>query len=208
MAETVRAFVAVQIAEEVADALWQVQDTLQSLPAMADLRWVEPEDSHITLKFLGDTPIPRLPAIVAALDSVAERWEPFIAQFGPLGAFPNVHRPNNVWLGISQGEKPFQHLYNAIEVALKKLGIKPERRDFHAHLTLARVPKAWTDAQRRAAGELIGPTELPEVPPFTVDAVALIRSVLTPEGSEYTRLANSLFGKEAPLQDDEWEDIP
>jgi 2'-5' RNA ligase len=188
--------------------VWQVQDALQALPAMADLRWVEPEDAHFTLKFLGETPIPRLPAIVGALDGVAQQWEPFTVHFGGLGAFPNVHRPNNIWLGVAEGEKPFQHLYNAVDVALKKIGVKPERKDFHPHLTLARVPKAWSDAQRRAAGELIGPTPLPEVPPFTIRAVALIRSVLTPDGSEYMRLANSLFGEVPPLQDDEWEDIP
>ncbi|MDQ4075249.1 MAG: RNA 2',3'-cyclic phosphodiesterase [Chloroflexota bacterium] len=207
MAETVRAFIAVQLPEEVADGVWQVQDTLQQLPPMHDLRWVDPDDAHITIKFLGETPTPKLPAIEDALDSVAHSWTPFRVKLGPLGAFPNVYRPNNIWLGVEEGGEPFQHLYNAVEVALKPLGIKPERRDFHPHVTLARVPRSWTQTQQRAIGDLIGPTSLPEVPPFTVEAIALLRSVLTEEGSEYTRLANSIFGEEPPLQSDDWEDI-
>ncbi len=208
MAETVRVFVAVELPEEVADAIWAVQDQLQALGPMQELRWVEPEDAHITLKFLGDTEIPRLPAIVEALDSVAERWEPFPVRLGWLGAFPDVQRPNNLWLGMEEGEKPLQHLYNAVEVALKGLGIKPERKEFHPHVTLARVPQSFSGAQRGALGELIGPTELPPLPPFTVGAIALMRSVLTPDGSLYMRLGNSRFGEAVPLEDDEWEDIP
>lgn len=208
MSESVRAFVAVETPEEVGEAIWQVQDTLQRLPAMRDLRWVDPFSTHITVKFLGDTPIPELPAIVDALDSVAERWEPFPVRLGELGAFPNIHRPNVIWLGVQEGERGFQRLFNAVEVALKKLGIKPERQEYLPHLTLARVPKEWTQSQQRALGELIGPTTLPQVPPFTVEAVALMRSLLTPEGANYMRLGNARFGEAPPLQEDDWEDLP
>jgi RNA 2',3'-cyclic 3'-phosphodiesterase len=206
---TVRTFVAVQVPEEVSEGVWQVQDALQAYPAMQGLRWVEADDTHATLKFLGDTPIPQLPAIVDALDGVAERVAPFEVRFGLLGAFPNVHRPNNIWLGVEAGERPFRHLFNAVEVALKRLGIKPERGDFHAHLTLARVPRSWTAEQQRAVGALIGEVELPQVPAFTVNAVALIRSILTPgEPPRYVRLGNSILGEAPPLQADDWEDEP
>jgi RNA 2',3'-cyclic 3'-phosphodiesterase len=206
---TVRAFVAVQIPEEVSEAVWQVQDALQAYPAMRGLRWVEPDDSHITLKFLGETPIPQLPAIVEALDGVAERMEPFTVRLGLLGAFPNVNRPNNIWLGVEEGERPFQRLFNGVEVALKRLGIKPERGEFHPHLTLARVPRSWSAEQQSAVGNLIGAVELPEVPPFTVSAIALIRSLLTPgESPQYMRLGNSILGEAPPLAEDEWEDEP
>lgn len=208
MTQSLRAFIAVELPEEVQEAIWLVQERLHPLPPMRDLRWVDPSDTHITLKFLGETPIPQLPAIVAALDGVAERWEPFPVRLEGLGAFPNVFRPSVLWLGVAEGERPFQHLYNAVEVALKPLGIKPERKEFLPHVTLARVPKSWTQGQQRALGELIGPTELPAVPSFTVGAVALFRSDLTPDGPEYLRLGNARFGEAPPLQDDDWEDIP
>jgi RNA 2',3'-cyclic 3'-phosphodiesterase len=205
--ETVRAFIAVELPEETGEAVWQVQDELQSFPPLQGLNWVDPFDTHITLKFLGDLPIPQLPSILDALDSVAERWEPFTIKLGSLGAFPNVQAPSVLWLGLEEGEKPLTHLYNAIEVALKKIGIRPERRDFHPHLTLARVPRSWTSEQQRAAGDLVGPTPVPDIPPFQVEAVALMRSLLTPEGAHYMRLGNARFGAAPPLQDDDWEDI-
>jgi 2'-5' RNA ligase len=205
MAEQVRAFIAVELPEEVADGIWEVQDTLQAYEPMRALRWVEPDDAHITMKFLGDLPIPRLPAIVDALDSVAANWEPFQARLGPLGAFPNVHRPNNLWLAVTEGDKALIHLYNAVEVALKRLGFKPERGDFSPHVTLARLPRSITPEQQRAVGDLVGMIELPEVPPFTVSAVALVLSELTPDGPIYTRVGNSPFGA-LPPDDPEWED--
>ncbi len=206
MSETVRVFVAVQPSEEVAEAIWQVQEHLHQFPPLQALRWVDPDDAHITLKFLGDVPIPTLPAIVEALDGVAASWEPFPAKLGTLGAFPNVHRPDTIWLGVEEGERALHHLYNAVEVSLKRIGFKPERKPFHPHLTLARVPKSWGSSQQAAAGELIGPTAIPDLPAFTVEAIALIRSTLTPEGSIYQRLANARFGEVDPLGDDDWED--
>ncbi|MBA3531042.1 MAG: RNA 2',3'-cyclic phosphodiesterase [Ardenticatenales bacterium] len=206
MSESVRTFIAIQVPEEIGEALWQVQDCLQHLPPMRDLRWTDPFDAHITVKFLGETPVSQLPAIVEALDDVAKQWEPFPIHLENLGVFPNVHRPNVLWLGVEEGGKPLQHLYNAVEVALKKLGIKPERAEFHPHLTLARVPNEWSQSQRRALGELVGPTSLPEVPAFTTDAIALIRSQLGSDGPRYMRLGNSIFGEEPPLQEDDWED--
>ncbi len=205
--EPVRAFVALQLPEEVTEALWEVQSRLKNLDAMHGLKWVDPYDAHITLKFLGDTPIPQLPALVEALDEVAERWEPFEVQLEALGAFPNVHRPSVLWIGVAEGEKPLTHLYNAVEVALKKIGFKPVRETFVPHVTLARVPSHWTQAQQRTMGELIGPSELPELPAFVVDGVALMRSTLTPEGAIHTRLGYSAFGEAPPLQEDDWEDI-
>lgn len=208
MAESVRTFVAVEVPAEVGDGVYEIQERLKALPALHNLRWVDPFDSHITIKFLGDVEVARLPAIVEALDGVAENWEPFEVRLEGLGAFPNVLRPNSFWLGVVEGEKAFTHLYNAVEVALKRVGIKAERRAFLPHLTLARVPREWDQTQRRLAGDLVGPTDLPPVPAFPVEEIALIRSVLTPVGPSYSRLASAQFGETPPLAEDDWEDIP
>lgn len=206
MSQLLRAFVALELPEAVGVALEEVQASLQEYPAARGLRWVDPYDSHLTLKFLGEIPIPQLPLIVEALDTVAERWEPFPVTLEALGAFPNVHRPNVLWVGVAEGQKSTIHLYNAVEVALKKVGFKPERGEFFPHVTVARLPKEWSAAQREAIGDLVGAVTLPSIPPFIIDAVALIRSVLTPDGPEYTRLGNSVFNEPPPLQEDDWED--
>jgi 2'-5' RNA ligase len=206
MTPTVRAFVALELPEAVSVVLEEIHAVLQTQPATRGLKWVDPYDAHLTLKFLGEIPIPQLPQIVDALDAVAERWDPFEITLEALGAFPNVHRPNVMWVGVSQGQKTIIHLYNAVEVALKKVGIKPERGEFFPHVTVARLPKDWSAAQRQAVGDLVGTVDIPPIPAFTTDAVAIIRSLLTPEGPEYTRLGHSVFNEPPPLQDDDWED--
>ena len=206
--QDVRAFVALELPEAVQEGLWEVQDVLQSHRVAEELRWVEPESTHLTLKFLSDIAIARLPSIVEALDSVAERWQPFEVRIGPLGAYPNVHEPHTLWLAADAERRALIHLFNAVEVALKPLGIRPERRNLHPHLTLARVPRDWPTAQKRAVGDLVGQVPLPEVPSFTADSMALIRSELTRSGPIYTRLARARFGEPPPLQKDEWEDLP
>lgn len=206
MTPTLRAFVALELPEAVSVALEEVHAVLQTHAATQGLKWMDPYDAHLTLKFLGEVPIQQLPMIVDALDKVAERWEPFEISLEALGAFPHVHRPNVIWVGVSQGQKTLIHLYNAVEVALKKLGMKPERGEFFPHVTVARLPKEWGAGQRQAVGDLVGVLDLPPIPAFTVDAVALIRSVLTPEGPEYTRLGQSVFNEPPPLQEDDWED--
>jgi 2'-5' RNA ligase len=206
MTQTVRSFVALELPEVVSVALEETQALLQTYPATRGLKWVDPYDAHLTLKFLGEIPIPQLPLMVDTLDTIAERWDPFDVTLESLGAFPNVHRPNVLWVGVAEGHKMIIHLYNAVEVALKKLGIKPERGEFFPHITLARVPKEWTGTQQEAVGNLVGTVELPQIPSFKVDAIALMRSVLTPEGPEYTRIGNSRFNESPPLQDDDWED--
>lgn len=194
MSDTIRAFVAIQISEELGEALWELQDHLQRLPPLNGLRWVDPFDAHITLKFFIDgVSAKQLPTIVNTLDNVAKQNKPFNIQLSEMGTFPNIHRPSVIWLGIEQGEKELKQLFEVVEKSLRKLGIRPERRTFHPHLTLARVPKDWRQGQRRAVGSLIGPTKLPKLPLFQVKSIALMRSILTPEGPQYIRLANSHF---------------
>lgn len=194
MSDMIRAFVAIQISEELGEALWELQDHLQRLPPLNGLRWVDPFDAHITLKFfINEVPVKKLPPIVDTLDNVAKQNSPFTIQLSEMGTFPNIHRPSVIWLGINQGQKELKFLFNSVEKHLRKLGIRPERRTFHPHLTLARVPKSWGQGQRRAVGNLIGPTKLPNLPTFQVESIALMRSILTPEGPQYTRLANSCF---------------
>lgn len=194
--ENIRAFVAVELTEDIRDVVWELQDQLQRHPSLQGLRWVDPFDFHITLKFLLDgAPVSQIPRIVETLDQVAEKFDPFSVTFGSLGTYPNVFRPSVIWLGIKEGENELKHLFHRVEGRLRELGLRAERRAYSPHLTLARVPKKWSQRQKRAAGDLIGPTPIPDFPPFTIDAVALIRSILTPQGPRYTRLSSSSFGE-------------
>lgn len=206
MAETVRAFVAIELPDEVKDLLWQLQEKLQSYSAARVARWVDPWGTHITLKFLGDVAIPRLPALVEALDEIAQQHAPFTLRLAQLGAFPNVHRPSVLWVGVEEGGEQIVALTAAVEAAFQRLGFKPERHDAFPHVTLARVKKEATPQQRRALGDLVGPTTVPEFPSITIGHISLMRSFLMPGGSRYVRLGHSVLGDAPPLLDDDWED--
>lgn len=99
--------------------------------------WTKPCDWHLTLKFLGDTPIVAIPAIQAALSAVA--WEPFAFTAGGGGFFPSALRPRVLWVGAGQGGRETCALAASIESALAGLGMAPDARPFTVHLTLARI---------------------------------------------------------------------
>jgi len=200
MSENIRCFVAVQLSDDLCEAIWMLQKQLQKHSPMRGLRWIDPGDLHITIKFIiGGVPAIQLPRIVTALDNIAEKRDPFTIKLKNLGTFPNIHRPSLLWLGLDEGEKELQTLFKAIENKLGRLGLKAERRAYHAHLTLARVPKNWSQSQRRALGQLIGPTKVPDLPTSEVEGIALIRSILTPEGPDYMRLSHSIFAQAPPI---------
>jgi 2'-5' RNA ligase len=207
MADTVRAFVAVELTDEVKDRLWQLEEKVQGYAASRSVRWVDPWEAHITLKFLGEVPIPRLPAIVEALDEVAEKHAPFQIRLADMGTFPNIYRPSVLWVGVEEGRESLTALAGSVEAVLKRFGYKPEQRPFLPHVTIARVKREVGPKERRQIGDLVGSIPVPDFPPMTVDHLSLMRSLLLPGGSRYVRLGHSALGEEPPLRDDDWEDL-
>lgn len=176
---TIRAFIAVQLANEVRDALGEVTRSLSGRAPHGVVRWVRPEQMHLTLRFLGDTDTGKLPAIQAAMDAVAAANAPFGMRLGEIGCFPNRNRPRVIWVGLSGEEARLLSLVAALEKELVPLGWEPEGKPFRAHLTVGRV-KDERGAQ--------GVTWTADVPPLDVPvaAIHLIESQLRPNGPLYT----------------------
>ena len=181
---TIRAFIAIDLPPAVKAALADVAATLagrvpRGAVGTAAVRWVRPEQMHLTLRFLGDTPTDKLPHLAAALDALAAGHAPFTMHLTNVGCFPNARRPRVVWVGLGGEEAKLLALVTALEAALRPLGWPPEDKPFRAHLTLGRVK------DERAAQ---GIDWAAAVPPLTVPVVAmhLIESQLRPDGSVYT----------------------
>ena len=102
--KTIRAFVAVDLPEEARAALGEVGAALAGWVARGAVKWVRPELMHLTLRFLGDTPFDRRPAVQAALDAVAAAHVPFDLHLTGVGCFPNPRRPRVVWVGLGGDE--------------------------------------------------------------------------------------------------------
>lgn len=182
-----RTFIAIKLPEAVCDSLERTGGLLKvDLPGKA-VRWVEPDNIHLTLKFLGDTPVSKLLAISEELDRiVTEHHTPFVLRLDKLGCFPNPRQPRVIWVGLSGDIDRLRDLYRGIEAGMQPLGWPAERRPFHPHLTLGRV----NDSRAVVQSRLPWGTNLNEGE-ISVNSIHLIESQLKPTGAEYSLLHSS-----------------
>ena len=99
-------------------------------------RWVEPENYHLTLRFIGETPAWRAEEIDFALADLRARTFPLT--LAGLGTFNKGDRATSLWVGVDRNDQ-LAHLGRKIETALQRAGLDPERRRFSPHVTLARL---------------------------------------------------------------------
>jgi 2'-5' RNA ligase len=177
--KNLRTFIAVELPAETRSYLFQSgQKMAENIPNRA-IRWVAPENMHLTLRFLGDTPEDKLPVIAAELDAITQQFQPFNLHLHELGCFPNRKRPRVIWAGLSGQLKPLNALQSRIEKAVQSLGWEAENRPFRAHLTIGRVK----DSSQAARLTWEQPLEKQVIP---AAAVNLIESQLRPSGPVYT----------------------
>ncbi len=177
-----RTFVAVDIEDEIVRSrIVDIQSEISS--SSAKIKLVEPENLHITLKFLGEVDEARIPVIVNSLEEALKGSKGFKIRLERVGAFPRVSRPNVIWVGVSDGREPLIKLANLVEDALKRIGFPKEKRPFEPHLTIARVKYRSSDLP-----SLIMKVEETIVGEVEVREVRLKKSTLTPKGPIYETL--------------------
>lgn len=178
-----RLFIAIPLPPDLAARAAEILPT--TLPA---LRRVKPENLHVTLAFLGQTPDERLGEVTAAATEGAASVGPFTLVFAGAGRFPEGGRIRVVWLAIAEGAPSILELGAGVCAGLRSRGLRFDDRPIAPHLTLARVdedasaPEAKTVAA--ALEGLAGPSLR-----FEVTEIAVVQSVLSPKGPRYTALA-------------------
>lgn len=186
-----RLFIAVELPADVRAALADVQNHLRALDRERAIRWTRIDGVHLTLKFLGDTPVAQRDAIEAGLLEAAERCAGFSLRVEGVGCFPNTRRPRIVWSGVGGDLASLRNLQEGVERAITPLGFPREKRAFSPHLTLGRARKDASSAGLAALGAQV--ERLAETrahgPQWLVTAVRLMRSELKPSGAVYTQLA-------------------
>jgi 2'-5' RNA ligase len=180
-----RLFVAIDLPDDILDALQRLQGRLRPL---ARISWTRRETWHLTTKFIGEWPEGRLAEIEAALRGLAAS-EPIPLAVRGLGFFPNPRSPRVFWAGI-EAPPSLGQLARETEQALAELGIERERRPYSPHLTLARIREPVPLDGLHAAIAKLPSTEFGA---FTADRFCLYRSTLQPSGAVYTRLAEFPF---------------
>lgn len=191
--DTARLFAAIELPQDVLEVLRGIQAQTQENLADAArlLRWSRPEGIHITLQFLGETPVSRIDAISEALQQASAGLTPFTLEVGGLGAFPNVRRPRVLWVGLGGDTEAATRLGAAVHDALKPLGYTPDK-PFSPHMTIARVREGTRPEQLTAVSRVLSLTStiLPEPASFQVGGVSLMQSQLQSGGSVYTQVAH------------------
>ena len=181
----VRCFIAVEVEDAaILDAIGRVQAGLKGTGA--DLKAVERENVHLTLRFLGDVEEGIIEDVKELVSGV--EFEPFPMELEGVGAFPNLRRPRVVWVGVTRGAEELKGIFNDVEPPLVEMGFRPEGRGFRPHITIARVRSGRNRAQ--LVEEVIN-RQREGFGGFEVRSIKLKKSVLTPRGPVYTTLAES-----------------
>lgn len=192
--QNMRLFIAIELPPEVKAALGSLETQLKK-GGHRFVKWVDPENIHITLKFLGATPVEDIKGITEALATVAQRTEPLFLHLGGLGCFPNWQRPQIIWVGLGGEIEKLADLQRDVETVMYPLGFDRESRVFVPHLTIARI-KGGSRQDIQAFGENVSTTEFAEDLDIEVDELNLIESTLTRSGPIYSCLAAAtLIGK-------------
>lgn len=182
-----RTFIAIDLGKAIRDRCLALQDTLAR--GGAELKWVEEENLHLTLLFLGEVQDRELPALCRAVADGCAGHDAFTLGVESVGCFPNPRRPRVVWVGVGAGAAEVCTLHDALEPPLLELGCyRREDRPYTPHITLGRVKGdrgtgTLAAALARQAKWRGGETQVREVCVFS--------SELRPEGPVYTVLSRA-----------------
>jgi len=188
----VRSFLAIELPKPILRKIEEVQGDLKS--AHADVRWVNPEKIHLTLKFFGNIEESRIDPIFKSIEEPIRNTPPFSLKMRGVGAFPKMNNPRVIWMGLVEGREVLISFQKQIEGQLEKIGFLSEDRPFHPHLTLGRMKSSLG---KRELVEKIEKHREKEFGDFQVDRVVLFKSDLRPTGPIYTSLRELGLGGEA-----------
>jgi RNA 2',3'-cyclic 3'-phosphodiesterase len=177
----VRLFVALHVSNAIRAV---VDDLIRELRPLDDSwKWTRAENLHITLKFLGEVAIDKVPSAIEILRNVPGSFS-IPLKFHSLGFFPNERRPRVLWVGMDAPQS-LSKLAMALDESLAQLGVAREGRDFSPHLTLARgrdakPSRGFREAVEKCASRVFGG--------MNATSFHLMESKLKSTGAEYTTL--------------------
>jgi 2'-5' RNA ligase len=183
-----RVFIAIDIDEKTRAVIADVQKQLKAKVDIkkGDLKWVEPENIHLTLKFLGEIDESKLPEIKDITKHTAEAHKNFTLDIESVGSFEG-RRGKVIWIGAGKGADELVTLQKDIDGRLEQARYPKEEREFSAHLTICRVRNPRTgfklvDAAKQFAKFKFGSID--------ANAICIYQSQLTAEGPIYTQMAS------------------
>jgi len=183
-----RLFVAIELDDAVRGVLGHARTRLAR--ACEGVRWVKPELMHLTLRFLGDVADEDVAEVCGAVGDVARDCEPFGFELGSAGCFPRRGPVRAMWVGVDEPAGALIRCAAAVSQAMETLGFEPDRQGFSPHITIGRARADRSDGAIRSA---VGRWDVARQR-MDVDSIAVIASILTPQGPVYTPVCRARFG--------------
>ncbi len=174
--DPVRSFIAVDIAEELLPNIVEVQTQITE----GKIKFVEPENLHFTLKFLGEITDEKAQDITKKLREICNTFSPFQIHIKDIGAFPSFNYMKVIWIGVESEE--FFTLSKLVDSGMGKLGFRQERTII-PHLTIGRVKAPGKKAKLQSQIKALQNTDIGKM---TVNSVILKKSELTRKGPIYS----------------------
>ena len=177
--ETIRAFYAIKLNEEIRGATRHVVEELQKCDWSQYVRWTAVNNLHITLRFLGNVTQQQLATMNSTLTEQLGLFKPFSVAFKEPRLFPHFRKPKVVATMIPHNDMLVQ-LADVVEQAAVSVGLEPQTRQFKAHLTLGRCNKSFP--------KRIKIDSMPYSSSLPVNSISLYQSVLSESGPTYIEL--------------------
>ncbi|MCY3542591.1 MAG: RNA 2',3'-cyclic phosphodiesterase [Chloroflexi bacterium] len=200
--DTLRVFVAIELPDDVKRVVADAIDSLRRA-RIDNLRLVRPEGVHLTLKFLGDIGVDRVPVVKDAMAQAVAAFSserrsdstpnaPFCLTLGTTGVFPNANRARVLWVGVDGDIPALRSLQVQVEDALIAAGFSAtQQQRFNPHLTVGRMHHRASRADRQFATDALSALQLPTTRIIAVNGISLMRSTLLPGGAKYDRIAHA-----------------
>lgn len=183
-----RTFVSVTLPKEIVNLSKMLQTTVTS--KKDNVKWVNPGNIHLTLKFLGHTPPNSIDKLNNVLSEIVSKYQSINLEISGTGCFPVPERPRVLWLGADGQVKQLQEMVLNINTELEKDGFLIEEKEFVPHITLARIkypPKETPDITDYLNTSF-------EPIKFNVSRIRFMSSELFPNGPIYSILGTHFLG--------------
>ncbi len=169
-----RLFISIELPESVARSLAELD------PCLRGVRWLEPRQMHLTLSFLGSVSAETGKELGKKLRAIS--WKSFFLPLVGLGTFPSKGGPKIIWIGVGSGHPHLFQLHKRVQEAVLAVGLEPDLRAFHPHVTLARC----RDVSPQTVRPFLRTHAVFDAGLIRVESFCLNSSELTPAGSIYT----------------------
>lgn len=162
----------------------KLQSSISSALSHERIKWVEPENMHLTLKFLGETDDRKIPDIINALNEASSKSKFFLLHIENLGVFGSRYDPKVLWFGIRKNDDLFSLWDNTLS-EFEKIAMGADRQNFVPHLTIGRIKEI---SDKQLFQKIILPFKEVYIQEQAVSEIVLYESILRREGPEYIKL--------------------